>query len=272
LTAGKNADRAAEAVLEQFRDRERREDFYAYFRELEEVYEILSPDAFLRPFMEDYQRLVEMYRLLRSTYEPHIPVDKSFLRKTAEIVQKHTTTDAVHEPAATYEIGPYALMALMQEDRPDTVKVFNLLKELYRLVAARGREQPYLIPIGERAEAIRQLFEKRQISSHEALKELNALVEQLREAEQDRRQSALSPEAFAVSWWLRVQKGLPAEQAQAIASDMEVFFNAFPYWSTSSAQERELRRKLYKTLIEAKVKDVVAWTDEMLTLLRRTSE
>lgn len=272
LTAGKNADRAAEAVLEQFRDRERREDFYAYFRELEEVYEILSPDAFLRPFMEDYQRLVEMYRLLRSTYEPHIPVDKSFLRKTAEIVQKHTTTDAVHEPAATYEIGPYALMALMQEDRPDTVKVFNLLKELYRLVAARGREQPYLIPIGERAEAIRQLFEKRQISSHEALKELNALVEQLREAEQERRQSALSPEAFAVSWWLRVQKGLPAEQAQAIASDMEVFFNAFPYWSTSSAQERELRRKLYKTLIEAKVKDVVAWTDEMLTLLRRTSE
>ena len=65
---------AAEAVLERFRDKEDREGFYGYFRELEEVYEILSPDPFLRPFLEDYQTLAEMCRLLRSAYEPHIPV------------------------------------------------------------------------------------------------------------------------------------------------------------------------------------------------------
>ena len=101
LSSGESADKAAEAVLEHFRDKERREEFYAYFRELEEVYEILSPDPFLRPFLDDYQALVEMYRLVRSAYEPHLPVNKSFLRKTAEIVQKHTVTDALHEPETT---------------------------------------------------------------------------------------------------------------------------------------------------------------------------
>lgn len=46
---GLKEDKAAETVLEHFRDREPREEFYKYFRELEELFEILSPDPFLRP-------------------------------------------------------------------------------------------------------------------------------------------------------------------------------------------------------------------------------
>ena len=101
LTAGKTEDKAAEAALEHFRNKEHRETFYAFFREVQEIYEILSPDPFLRPFLEDYERLVEMYRLVRSAYEPHVPVDKSFLRKTAKIVQQHTRTSQIREPQAT---------------------------------------------------------------------------------------------------------------------------------------------------------------------------
>ena len=271
ISSGKSADKAAEAVLEHFLDKERREAFYAYFRELEEVYEILSPDPFLRPFLEDYQGLVEMYRLLRSAYEPHVPVDKSFLRKTAEIVQRHTASDAVHEPEATYEIGAGALLALVKEQRPDTVKVFNLLKELHRLVEAKGKEQPHLIPIGERAEAIRRAFEERQINSQQALQDLAELVRDLKEAQEQRQESDLSPEAFAVSWWLRVQKGFDAGKAEHLAASLEPAFEKLPHWALSKAQERELRKLIYKELIAAGVKDVVAWTDEMLTLLRRAT-
>lgn len=272
LSSGKSADKAAEAVLEHFRDKEQREKFYAYFRELEEVYEILSPDPFLRPFLEDYQALVEMYRMLRSNYEPHIPVDKSFLRKTAEIVQSHTATHAVHEPKAIYEISAAALLALIEEEKPDTLKVFNLLKELHRLVEAKGKEQPYLIPIGERAEAIRRAFEERQIESQQALQELSALVHDLRDAQEQRQQSELSPEAFAVAWWLRVQKGFDAAQAERLAVALEPALKEFPHWVVSQAHERELRRRIYRELITAMVEDVVAWADEMLTLLRKAAQ
>jgi type I restriction enzyme R subunit len=269
LYSGKSGDKAAEAVLEHFRDKDRREAFYAYFRELEEVYEILSPDPFLRPFLEDYQRIVEMYRLLRGAYEPHVAVDKSFLRKTAEIVQKHTATPQVEGPGATYEVNAQALLALVEEPKPDTVKVFNLLKELHRLVEEKGREQPYLIPIGERAESIRRAFEERQIESQEALKELADLVRDLREAEAQREGSGLSPEAFAVAWWLRVQKGREADQAERLAASLEQAFRDFPHWAWSQAQERELRRLVYKEFLNAGVEDMVSWTDEMLHLLRR---
>ena len=49
ITQGKSGDKAVEAMLEHFRDKEVRQEFYTYFNELEELYEILSPDAFLRP-------------------------------------------------------------------------------------------------------------------------------------------------------------------------------------------------------------------------------
>jgi len=272
IAQGETEDKAAEQVLLHFRDREGREAFYQFFREIEETYEILSPDPFLRPYLEDYRRLVEMYRLLRSAYEPHLPVDKSFLRKTAEIVQKHTSTTEIHEPTATYEIGPAALLALLHEEKSDTVKVFNLLKELHRLVENHGKEQPYLLPIGERAEAIRRAFEERQLTSEQALRELAKLVDDLQKAQKQRQESDLSPEAFAVAWWLRVQKELPEEKVEQIARAIEPSFQKFPHWSRSAAQERELRRSLYKALIDVGVPDVVAWTDGMLTLLRRVSE
>ncbi|HID89968.1 MAG TPA: HsdR family type I site-specific deoxyribonuclease [Anaerolineae bacterium] len=264
-------DKALEAILLHFRDRDRREEFYRFFREVQETYEILSPSPALRPFLEDYRRLVEMYRLLRSNYEPHVSVDKSFLRKTAEIVQKHTATCAVREPKETYEIGPAALLALVYEERPDTVKVFNLLCELHRLVESRGHEQPHLIPIGERAEAVRRAFEERQITSQQALAELEALAQTLREAEEQRRKSALSPQAFVVAWWARVQKGMSPEEAERLAASVEPVFNQYPHWAVSKSQERGLRKRLYKNLIQVGVQDVVAWADEMLALLRRTA-
>ena len=271
LTAGKTEDKAAEAALEHFRNKEHRETFYAFFRELQEIYEILSPDPFLRPFLEDYERLVEMYRLVRSAYEPHVPVDKSFLRKTAEIVQQHTLTSQIREPQLTYEIGPQALLALLHEEKPDTVKVFNLLKELHCIVAEQAKTAPHLIPIGERAEEIRRRFEERLISAQEALQDLDEVVRQLQAAQEERQSSPLSPQAFAVEWWLRTQ-GIEPERAAQTAASLEEAFAGFPNWSISRADERELRTRLYKALMILDVKEVVAWADRILDLLRRAVE
>ena len=271
-------DKLAEAVLQRFRDKEQREAFYRFFRELEELYEILSPDPFLRPYLEDYQRLLAMYRLLRAAYEPHVAVDKSFLRKTAEIVQQHSHAGAIREPQATYELGPAALLTLLDENKPATVKVFNLLKELHRLVEEQGRAAPYLLSIGERVEEIRRRFEERQIESEQALQELDNLVRQLQEAEEERRSKMgdlsdrpYAPQAFAVEWWLRTHQIDPG-QALQVAQAMETAFAEFPHWMNNRRQESDLRTRLYRALLGIGVRDVVPWADAILNLLRRAAE
>jgi len=267
LATGSSDDKRAESVLEHFRDREERERFYRYFRELEELYEILSPDPFLRPFLKDYEALVTMYRLLRSCYEPNVPVDRSFLRKTARIVQEHTTTDHVSELGEGYEINAEALSRLAGEEKPETVKVFNLIKAIHRLVADKEHDQPYLIPIGERARAIAEAFEKRQITSRQALEELEQLVGEYREAVVQREESELSSEGFGV-YWLLQREGVA--QAQAIAQRAADAFAQYPHWKQTDEQERHVRMALYKGLIEAGV-DNLELVNQLLQVLERAA-
>jgi type I restriction enzyme R subunit len=266
LWAGRVGDKAVEAVLEHFRDRERRHEFYRFFRELQELYDILSPDAFLRPFLRDYEELTRLYRVVRAAFEPGVSVDKSFLRKTAELVARQTGTTALEDPRLVAKLEAATLERIAGEQRPDTVKVFNLIKSLYLLVAQEGSAQPHLYPIGERAEAIAKAFEERQITTQEALAQLEALVREYRDAEESRRERDLSAAGFAVFWLLQrdgVAEAEPAARAVAAALDR------YPYWQRGGQQERDARREMYKALLAAGVKDVVTVTTNLLNVLRK---
>ncbi len=266
-------DRVAEAILQRFKDKPLREEFYRFFRELQELYEVLSPDPFLRPFLDDYRKLVEMYRILRSAYEPSVDVDKSFLRKTAEIVQRHTRTPTLNLLKETYEITPETLESLLTaRHKPETVRMFNLLNTIARMVAEEGKEKPFLIPIGERAERIRKAFEERQINSRQALKELEKLVREIKEAQRQMGETHLSNGAFAVKWWLRLHKGLDPHTSEDLALGIDEALKEFPYWSKSARQEGGLRRRLYKVLKGAGIEDRVEWANDILNLLRRIAD
>lgn len=268
LVEGKTGDKAAEAVLEHFRDKEVRHEFYEYFRELQDVYEILSPDPFLRPFMADYEELARMYRMLRANYEPGISVDRSFLRKTAQLVQEHTETGAIQQPNGVYRLDAATLEKIAEEDKPDTVRVFNLLRAIRILVAEEGLRSPYLIPIGERAEQIARAFEERQATTKETLQQLKLLVRECSEAEKARRESDLSPEGFAVFWLLK-REGVA--EAEAVARQAAKAFSQFPHWERSSEQERGLRVALFKALLEAEVERVADFAERIMRMLGRRS-
>ena len=265
LIAGKAGDKAAEAVLEHFRDRTQREEFYRYFHELEEIYEILSPDQFLRPFLRDYETIAHMYRLLRSAYEPHIPVDRGFLRKTAQIVQRNTAVEGIKDLTEHYELSVDGLSRLLEEEVPDTVRVFNLIKALYKLVAEKGKEEPYLIPIGERAREIARRFEERQMTTEEALRELAELLNEHRDALEKRGEMNFSPDGFGV-YWLLLREGFPA--AESIARAAEKAFSHYPHWRRSLDQERKVRIALYKAFVRAGM-DGAGTVERIINVLER---
>lgn len=266
IGSGKIDDKLAEAVLEHFRDQELRQRFYAFFREIQDIYEILSPDAFLRPFLSDFEELTRAFLLVRANYERGTPVDKSFLRKTAKLVQEKTSSGEVHDPTMIYSLDQPTLERIAAANQPDTVKVFNLLKALHDHVKRLAQEQPWLISIGDRAEAIAQAFEERQKSTKEALTDLEGLLEEVSEAQRERQQSDLRPEAFALLWYLK-REGIRG--SDAVARALDAAFGEHPHWQSSTGQERELRKALYKSLIDAGADDVVDLATGVLRMLRR---
>ena len=50
---------------------------------MQDLYNILSPDAFLRPFLKDYGALASLYALIRNAYEDTPYVDRELVEENA---------------------------------------------------------------------------------------------------------------------------------------------------------------------------------------------
>lgn len=265
IGSGLAADKHVEAILDHFRNPDAMQSYYKWFRELQETYDILSPDVSLRPFLENFSRLANIFDILRSTETLDISGELS--RKTAELVQEHTRSGVIHAPDEIYELGEDALTRIAESDKPDNVKVFNLLKLIEKATRDRGHEAPYLIPIGERAEAIVNRYQERQISTQEALEQLQLDLGEIDELEEKRREAGLSSEGLTGLLLLQ-EDGV--EKTVEIAREMEEAFKSYPHWRTSPEQDRELRKSLYKSVLQTGT-DHIEVVDRLLDVLKRGS-
>jgi type I restriction enzyme R subunit len=268
LIRGKSDDKAAEAVLDLFRDEHKRHSYYSYFQELEDLYEILSPDPYLREFVEDYQKLADLYALLRSAYDNRGITNRELARKTAYLVQEHTQAGVIREAVSVYEINPQTLAKIAQSGQSDTVKIFNLLKSISQKVLDEAIKAPYLFTIGERAEAIVEAFKQRQFSTQEALKQLEELIKEINEAEREQAERGISGEAFAAMWVLK-QEGMSITDAEKVAGEMVGILKEYPHFHTSDKQARQIRRILYDLLERTNVKEIPQTVEKIMSVIQR---
>jgi len=68
LLKGKQRDKAVESILEYFQDEKTRKDFQVFYKELSSIYEVISPDPFLSPYLQDYETISRMSALLREAF------------------------------------------------------------------------------------------------------------------------------------------------------------------------------------------------------------
>ena len=94
-------DKDVDILIEHFRAPERRSEFFREYKEIEMLYEIISPDAFLRPFMETYGTLTAIFQIVRKAYARRIQADRELQRKTALLVQKHVSSSGVESLEGT---------------------------------------------------------------------------------------------------------------------------------------------------------------------------
>jgi type I restriction enzyme, R subunit len=247
---GLHADKEVEAIVEYFRDEDSRTALQEFVSELENLFEIISPDLFLRPYLDDYDAVMRIAAIVREAFYPGLDVDRSFLRKTADLVQQHTTTSPIEGISDTASLTEESLEQLAIKDTP-----VNLVNMLHNLVATDKDTKPFLFSIGEKAEKIAAAFRDRQVSTEDALTALTGLANEALDAEKAQKSTGLKPEAFATLWYLK-GKGVDEQTAQAVADAAALVFDECPQWRVRSDQERTVRIKLHAALIKAGQKDV----------------
>lgn len=267
LIMGQSRDKAVEALLEAFRDEDKRETFYEFFDELSLIYEMLSPDAFLRPYINDYETLARIYNILKEAYDPQIIIDREFTRKTAQLVRENTKSGQIQSSLEIYEINENTLRKLTESNASDTEKVFNLLVSIKRMVESEATTSPYLHSIGEKAELISTLYKQRQIDTQDALQEAKFTIEEANKARKEQAESNLPKELFT-AYWIMKTDGFPDPEEKA--TNMKPIFEKYPYWATSQDQERELKKGINQIFIMGKipVKKSVDLTNKILAMLK----
>ena len=265
LFAGGWDDRSKERAIEQFEDKNDREAFFKFFKQLQNIYTILSPDAFLHPFIADYQALASLYGLIRNAYADRIYVDKELTAKTKELLQRHTGSDPFALPGSVQELNASTLREVGNSDVSDTVKVLNLRKILHKTVAEGSRSKPFLISIGERAEALTEKYENRQLTTQQVLAAYEELVEECERASSEQARMNLDNNAYAV---YTVLKGFAEEITPEQTREVDSVFDQFPDYQWNEQQERELRIKLYHTLRQIVEQGVMAPTSALLEIQR----
>ena len=257
-------DKAKEDAIEHFEDKEIRETFFKFFKQLQDIYTILSPDLFLRPFIADYQALASLYGLIRNAYD-RLYVDKELTAKTKELLQDYTASDRFALPGSIQELNANTLREVGNGDVSDTVKVLNLRKILRKTVAEGSRSKPFLISIGERAEALTEKYENRHLTTQQVLAKYKELVEECERASSEQARMNLDDNAYAV---YTVLKEFAEEITPGQTREIDSVFDQFPDYQWNEQQERELRIKLYHTLRQIVEQGVMAPTSALLEIQR----
>ena len=260
-------DKDIDGLIEHFRDPERRKAFFKEYKEIEMLYEIISPDAFLRPFIDDYKTLSAIYDVVRKAYTQRVQVDRDFQRKTDKLVQDLISSYGVVKVDDLVEINADTIELIKNKDVGDSTKVINLVKSIGKF-AEENSDDPNLIAMAERARAVQERFVQRQSNTAEALSELLKEVEnnEVRKREQADKQ-------FDGLTYYVYHSLLDAdiENAEEVSQKVGHAFSNHPNWKRSDKALRRLRNSVtFAILAETETDDyerVTGLVNDLFVLL-----
>ncbi len=260
-------DKDVDTLIEHFRDPERRKEFFKEYKEIEMLYEIISPDAFLRPFIGDYGTLSAIYQIVRKAYTRTVMVDREFQTKTNHLVQEQVGSYGVGGLGEIVAINGNTIELIKKKSGGDGTKVINLIKSIEKL-AEEGSGDPYLIAMAERARAVQESFEQRQTSTAEAL---DALLKEVETNEVRKKEQAEKSFDGLTYFVYRSLLDAKIENAEAVSRKIRQAFADFPNWKRSENALRELRKNVtFAIFAETDDLDrVTAMVDELFTLLEK---
>jgi type I restriction enzyme R subunit len=266
ITRGFN-DKDVDDLIEHFRDKERRKEFFKEYKEIEMLYEIISPDAFLRPFVEKYATLSSIYQVVQNAYAKKVYVDKAFQKKTNELVQKHIGADVLKHINEFVEINADTIDTIKKLKGGEGTKVINLVKSIVKFAEANSGD-PFLITLAERAQKVQEHFESRQTSTGDALNEL--IDEIVKNEQRKREQTARGLDAMTYFLYCNLASNR-VPNPEHVSKKIGGAFLKYTNWQRSVADLRELRKSV--TFAVASEEDdmakVASIVDNLFVLLEK---
>lgn len=274
-----DADEGADAQLEslvygRFLDPDSRKTFLDEYKEIEALWEILSPSSELRDHIATYKRLGQLYAAVRNAYAENSGFISDLAYKTERLIQESASQENLGRFSRSITFDSESLKSLRDEEGPDEGKVYNLVRGLRDEIDKNPAKAVVLDSLRQRTERVLQGLEERRISGLAALDELAVLAAEKEKAHREASRSGLSESGFAIYWILRADEELAGAELNAIgfAGEVDALTAQFPNWNENPDEQRRLRLSLYKPLLGLAAEDrarIVETTMDVLSEVAR---
>ena len=240
-----------EMVYGRFFEPVSRREFLEDFKEVEALWEILSPSPELRDHIDNYRQLANLYGVVQNAYADGSGYTGDLARRTQSLLQESAVQVGLRYLTKTTTFDAATIEAVRQQYDSDEARVHNLVRGLRKETENTPRMAPVLVPLKQRAERVLQDLEARKTTGLEAMDVLAALVEEKQAATEAQENSALSSSAFGVQWALRNNSDLQAADVAAadVAREADMLLKRFPNAVVNQDERRRLRAALYQPLL-----------------------
>lgn len=267
---GGGADERLERLIYgRFLAPEARKAFFEAYKEIETLWEILSPSPELRDHIASYKQLSQLYAAVRNAYAEKVGFVADLAYKTRRLIESSATQKGLGRLTKSVTFDVQTLESLRGEKGSDEGKVFNLVRGLQQEIDENPATAPVLQPLKDRAERILKDLEERKTTGLAAMDMLAALATEKETALKAARDSGLSPRAFAVYWVLRSEAYLQQASLDPmdIAREAENLLARFPNAAANTDELRRFRASLYKPLLALSQEDRARAVDLIVKLI-----
>ena len=262
-------ERLEQLVFGRFLEPVARKAFFEHFKEIEALWEILSPAAELRDHISTYKQLSQLYAAVRNAYAEKVGFTADLAYKTRRLIEGSAEQQGLGRLTKSVTFDVATLKSLRTQDGSDEGKVFNLVRGLQKEIDDDAAAAPVLQPLKDRAERILKDLEERKTTGLAAMDLLAALAAEKEAAIKAAQDSGLSARAFAVSWVLREDESVKAAgiDAAVVAREAELLLARFPNAAVNADEQRRLRASMYKPLLALAPEERARVVDQVVRLL-----
>ena len=267
-------ERLEKLVFGRFLEPEARKTFFEQYKEIEALWEILSPSPELRDHIASYKQLSQLYAAVRNAYAEKVGFIADLAYKTRRLIEESAEQHGLGRLTKSVTFDVATLQSLRGEKGADEGKVFNLVRGLQQEIDDDAAAAPVLQPLKDRAERILKDLEERKTTGLAAMDQLAALAAEKEAAMKAARESGLSARAFGVFWVLREDPAAKSAglDAMALAKDIEELLGRFPNAQVNPDEQRRLRAAIYKPLLGLPPEERARAVDLVLKLLLAEAE
>jgi type I restriction enzyme R subunit len=235
-----------------------RDRFASDFSVLAILWEALSPDACLMPYITDYKWLSQVYESVKPPSGRGQLLWHALGAKTIELVHENVHLEAVRDDIETLVMDADVLESILNSRDPEKKSREIEIKLIARL--RKHKDNPKFIALGERLEKLKEKHEQGLLHSLDFLKELLALAKEVVEAEKevDPVDEQIKAKAALSELFAEVKGKDTPIVVERIVNDIDEIVKTvrFPGWQTTKAGEREVQKALRKVIyVKYKIKD-----------------